>query len=111
MELNNGYACSANILTGFWSNTESLLEAEYQQAMAFANKIVMALVSKTDERAAFDFLLRKGWKDLGRYSGNSNHEMHLLVHGPFHPESKVIAKLKSLRPSKRGLKTRTRKRP
>lgn len=102
-------ACSSQMLMGFWEKNPAKLEALYRDAMEHRVNTTFALVSKRDEKPAYEFLLKKGWVDVGYYTGNSNGEMHLMTLGmtPIAGENPVK---KAIRTKVRAPLTRGRRR-
>lgn len=75
-------ACSSDMLWGFMEKDPAKLQAAYAQFETYdLKKTTFALVSTRDEKPAYEFLLKKGWVDMGFYAGNSNGEMHLMARG------------------------------
>lgn len=80
-KLINTGACSSDMLQNFRYDNKAACEAAYNQVVEYFKKTTFALVSAHNEKVAYEFLLEKGWKDTGYYTGNSDGEMHLLVKG------------------------------
>lgn len=81
MESKSIGVCSSNMLLNFWKRDKAKLEAQYTQAMEYAKKTTLALVSATREKPAYEFLLSKGWHDAGQYHGNDHGDIHLMTLG------------------------------